>query len=757
MIQKIVTLRGIGLLHDALPSGAINLKRVTVIYAENERGKSTFAAICRALADRNGDIISARRTFSGTHDPQVHFRINGQSYVFKDGVWSQGYPKIIVFDSYFVETNVCLGSRVEAYHRENLLEFAIGEQGVRLKRDIDEITETVEGINKEIREKTQLIQQHSSPYSVEEFVKLQPEPNVDARLEEAQRRLADARNLESLNRRPVPESLVLPEFLLDGFETVLSASLENVMEEAEQKVKEHIQRRLDARGEEWLRQGAIYLETADECPFCGQSVHGVELVEAYKTYFDVSYNELKRKIKNELDRIEETFGEARWGEVKRILTQNEAAQGAWSDRPNLSFPAKLNEEEIKSTMDDLRESAVEAITQKLSTPLSKIDPSDRLRKATQRYATIRARVEEYNQGVRKVKEEIDSLRRSLARVNLNELQSEIERLQAQKRRSQPDVARLCSEYQDLLEKKRQLEERKREKRRELEQYTENLLKRYRESINEFLGRFGAEFSVEEMGVAHVRGTPRTEYQLAVLGERVNVASRGGEPDGHSFETAMSEGGKRTLALAFFLARLKVEQNLKDCVVVVDDPVSSLDAGRRTATRDALVELAERCSQLIVLSHDAPFLRDLVLRLRDDEWEALQMRRHGTYSVIEKCDIHRMCREDYYRVYEALIRYLDEGPTDNKTEIAGYIREYLEHNLRNRFPIELEGAKNLGAMIGRIRQNPPAYGRVGQRLSDLEKLDDFSSPYHHLVADRPPPPTDAELRRMVELALDIGKG
>ena len=37
MIQTIVTLRGIGLLHDALPSGTVELNRITVIYAENER------------------------------------------------------------------------------------------------------------------------------------------------------------------------------------------------------------------------------------------------------------------------------------------------------------------------------------------------------------------------------------------------------------------------------------------------------------------------------------------------------------------------------------------------------------------------------------------------------------------------------------------------------------------------------------------------------------------------------------------------
>jgi len=497
MIHRIVTLRGIGLLHDALPSGAVELKGITVIYAENERGKSTFAAICRALADGNGELISARRTFSGTHDPQVHFRISDQSYKFENGAWNQDYPKIIVFDSHFVETNVCLGSRVEASHRENLLEFALGEHGVRLKKDIDEKTRRIDEINREMRDKARLISQHSDPYSVEEFVELQPEPDIDARLDEVQRRLADARSLESLQRRPVPEPLILPDLALDNLERVLSFSLENVMGEAERKVKEHIQRRLDAQGEEWLRQGAVYLETADECPFCGQSIHGVELVEAYKTYFDASYNELKRTIKDELDRVKETLGEACWGEISRVLTQNHAAQGSWSDRSDLHFPAELNKEEIKSVLDNLRDAAIEALTHKLSAPLSKIDLSDRLHRAAERYALIRARVEEYNQGVRKVKAEIDSLRRSLATVNLGELQEQIKRLEAEKRRSQPDIAKLCSEYQELREEKSRLEEEKRTKRRELEQYTENLLRRYRESINEFLDQFGAGFSIEE--------------------------------------------------------------------------------------------------------------------------------------------------------------------------------------------------------------------------------------------------------------------
>jgi len=56
MIEKIVKLRGIGLLHDSLPSGAIQLKPVTIIYGENGRGKSTFSTVCYSLATGESQI-----------------------------------------------------------------------------------------------------------------------------------------------------------------------------------------------------------------------------------------------------------------------------------------------------------------------------------------------------------------------------------------------------------------------------------------------------------------------------------------------------------------------------------------------------------------------------------------------------------------------------------------------------------------------------------------------------------------------------
>lgn len=71
----------------------------------------------------------------------------------------------------------------------------------------------------------------------------------------------------------------------------------------------------------------------------------------------------------------------------------------------------------------------------------------------------------------------------------------------------------------------------------------------------------------------------------------------------------SDGERRALALAFFLA----EAQLSDpSVVVLDDPVSSLDLERREVIVDRLVDEAQN-RQIVVFSHDLPFVVDLLSR------------------------------------------------------------------------------------------------------------------------------------------------
>jgi len=758
MIEKIVTLQGIGLLHEAIPSGALELKRLTTVYAENERGKSTLAAIFRSLSSGDTSLIKARKTIGGTQEPEVHFRINNQSYKFREHQWDKSFPNIIVFDDQFVETNVYIGSRVEPVHRENLLEFALGEEGVRLKKDLDKLADDIDSINRRVREIEKIIEQFSRPFNVREFVSLQPDHDVDARLGQIQRRISDAHNIESLKNRPVPVIIVLPTFKFEDLQMLLQSSLENISEQAEQKVREHIQHNLDPQGENWIQQGMNYLAKIDDCPFCGRGgVHEVELIRAYKAYFDASYNKLKQIIEAELKKFSEVFGDRCWGEVRERIKLNKACQQAWGDRSNISFPPNINEEDVKLALDEVKEAGIEALKLKHSAPLSKVGVPESLSTAYQKYNQLLSKVDSYNMAIEKAKSDIFALTRSLETERLVDLENQLKNLEAEKRRLAPEISQLCIEYQTLQTKKRRIEEMKEAKRQELNRYTESVLRRYKENINSLLKKFGAGFSIEKIDVTHVRGTPRSEYVLRVLGQLVPVTSDAGESPGTSFATVMSSGGKRTLALALFLGKLNVDNDLASNVIVVDDPVSSLDAGRRRETRNALAELTQKCSQVIVLSHDAIFLKDLSSLIRDEDHASLQIRRQRDFSIMEKCDINRLCRDEYYRVYESLVQYLEQGQTGNESDVAGNIREYLEHNLWTRFPIELEGTRNLGEIISRMRQDPQRYGGPANRIHDLERLNEFSSRYHHLVSTRRPPPTDQELRSMVELALEIGRG
>ncbi|HVS84479.1 MAG TPA: AAA family ATPase [Gaiellaceae bacterium] len=76
----------------------------------------------------------------------------------------------------------------------------------------------------------------------------------------------------------------------------------------------------------------------------------------------------------------------------------------------------------------------------------------------------------------------------------------------------------------------------------------------------------------------------------------------------------SEGEKRALSLAFFLA--EVASSETNGGLVVDDPVSSLDDERREYIAERLAAEAKQ-RQVIVFTHDLPFMLDLIDRAEEE--------------------------------------------------------------------------------------------------------------------------------------------
>ena len=81
---------------------------------------------------------------------------------------------------------------------------------------------------------------------------------------------------------------------------------------------------------------------------------------------------------------------------------------------------------------------------------------------------------------------------------------------------------------------------------------------------------------------------------------------------NKLKNCLSEGEKTALAFAYFLSKFENEVNavekIKESIVVIDDPISSLDENRLYSTAYLIHKNFENVRQLIVMSHNFLFLK-----------------------------------------------------------------------------------------------------------------------------------------------------
>lgn len=75
---------------------------------------------------------------------------------FQNGSWNKSIQGIVIYDDVFVANNVCSGLMVDVMY-QNLHEFIIGEQGVRLNRQLYDYIEKIEAHNIELQRLSSLI------------------------------------------------------------------------------------------------------------------------------------------------------------------------------------------------------------------------------------------------------------------------------------------------------------------------------------------------------------------------------------------------------------------------------------------------------------------------------------------------------------------------------------------------------------------------------------------------------------------------
>src|SRR5207249_3791215 len=107
-----------------------------------------------SLRDNDPLLLQERQTLDNDQPQFVCIKGPGSEVcVFDGGRWKQRDPDLAnldIFDQTFVERNVCTGSVVEHHHRQTYHELVLGETGVQLSAELDELESKIKEVGGEL-------------------------------------------------------------------------------------------------------------------------------------------------------------------------------------------------------------------------------------------------------------------------------------------------------------------------------------------------------------------------------------------------------------------------------------------------------------------------------------------------------------------------------------------------------------------------------------------------------------------------------
>ena len=746
MITKFNVLRNIGQFDSVTVPNTVRHERLTVIYSENGRGKTTLTAVLRSYATGNPLPIRERRRLGAAHPPHIVLDCTAgpQPAVFQNDTWNRTRENIAIFDDNFVNENIYSGLSVDSEHRQNLHDLIIGSQGVTLNHQLQDKVTEIEAHNRDIRARAEEIPAAElGGLSVDAFCSLLPRANIDTVIEATERSLAAALEQAPVRNEGFFQELRVPVVDVRFATEMLERGLDDLDAAAATRVQAHLGK-LGAGGEAWVADGVRRMQSVedrgvedephtDTCPFCAQDLAGSPVLSHYRAFFGDAYRDLKRDITASATEASRTFHQDFLLELERAVRVNAERRLFWlrfCDVPDVV----VDTEEIGSHWRIVSDAVVRALRAKQASPLevvelppSVFDSIAVIQEKTRLIVALNADMAVANEAIRAVKA-------AAAGADSIALNSELARLRATRARHTPAISALCDAYLAAKAAKVATETLRDQARTALNNYRTQVFPTYQAAINSYLQRFGTGFHLERIQPVNNRGGSACNYDVIINNSPVPIASGAAVPGSHGFHNTLSAGDRNALALAFFFASLDQDPRLNDKVVVIDDPISSLDDHRCLTTTQEIRRLSRRAAQVIVLSHSKPFLCTLwegVPQAERAERAALVLVRQGSGSILREWDVTRECVSEHDRRHALLREYL-EGNTGNGRAVAEAIRPLLESFLRVACPQHVTPGTLLGPFRGLCEQRVGTAQEIldQHHLDELRDLIEYSNRFHH---------------------------
>lgn len=747
MIKRIKLLKDLGRFRAlrAHQGESGTFSRLNVIYAPNATGKSTLSDLLRSLSTQDARYLSGRRRISATDLPEIILELEdgGTESIarFQGGSWTfTGVPpQVYVFDERFLADNVLVGHQIGVAQRRNLYSFAIGHSGLELQEKVN-IAERELGEAHQRLKLKELTLKGLIPegLDVERFRTLRAVDGLEEEIAKASDDLdtwrIKQRKAESLKQRKDLEAIPVSEIPKE-LDTALSATLAEAALAAESRIREHLELHSNGGTIEWLGTG-YRTQVEHSCPYCGQSLQGVEIVKAYQSYFlgELAAQDKERELVR--DKIRASFGQSARYRVREVLISHETERSWWNDTVGTTFdlPSLRSITAIDEQMKAVHGALMSALKTKADTPGVAIALSPQQRALVAEWEDFQAEVKRYNDDLVELNRTLAKSKETSNTVDLPSLEERVKQLSATRSRYSSSVVDAFADFDAATADKRERETAKAEANDNLRRQSLEVFQAYGNRINELLEDFSVDFRIVNRGVSFKGGQPSGAIAIEMRGTEVSSAAEDViNPAKLSLSNTLSGGDRSALGLAFFLAVVELDPELCDRIVVFDDPFHRQDRSRQRRTIEKVQWIAERARQCIVMSHDLDFAKAAAYCPKIGT-HTFQLDPITEEATLSRCDLPLLPSQAYEKHYRCVTEFIQspEAYLDRLDYVANTLRPVLEEYLRHKYPLAWGVRDSLGEMIAKVRQSDerqPIHKLIS-KLDTLARINEFATTYHH---------------------------
>lgn len=757
MIRVCKDIQGVGRFVDYSSDGQ-DFKRLTLVYGENGSGKTTMARLLRSAGSGDTDIMEALHTLDAEDPAYVKLATSDGDIELSEWAWADTLDDVAVYDSSFVHNNVFAGNTVEHRHKKNMYRLVVGEKGVNLTEQEEHLKQEAKDLRSDIKDiKTEITKLISSNMTASEFVDLDvSEEDIEEKLSNTKKKIDIYDKKKKIKDKPSLEGVELPSVPNEEILEILGKSLDSIEKRAEDQVAKHINTHLDEDGEDWLEKGYNYSSSSHECPYCGQNINNIDLIEAYKGYFSKEYDKLKNKIKEYRNNIRNILGERELTFIHKIISKNEQLIEFWSEHIDIE-KLNLSFDDVRDIWVRLRKSLLKDIENKESGPLEEVDFSEEAVEAISSFENLKIKVERYNEKIESINKKIEDTKGEADKSSKSEEIKNLKVIKDKRKRKSEEVKDICKEYEKKESKLNETEKRREEAREKANEYTKKVFEEYQSDINKYLTKFGAKFGIVNMKTSRRGKKLSSKYSINVRGEEVNIGGKGVDEGTPEFGTALSTGDKNTLAYALFCAQME-KRNLSDTIVVIDDPVTSLDIHREENAAQEVIKISKRAKQTIILSHNPHFLHTVHNHRRNNlSQRLLKIKMLGDKSVITKWEKYEDLRDEFRKDINKLREFIEKG-VGEKVSVCRSIRPVIEAYIQVAYHGLVNPKGGIAEYISCIRSAEPgsdSLAEMKEYLADLNDIKDFTDPFMHgRYTPQSQPPAHQAVCSYAERALEI---